>query len=302
MTSRFQNAKVGVLMGGVSAEREISLGTGRAMTEALTTAGYAPIAIDWNPAERQFEANEVDVVVLALHGGYGEDGSIQGYLNCVGIPYTGSGVCASALAMDKVRSKRIFEAAGLRTPAYHVLHSGEAFDPTIELPVVVKPAREGSSVGVTIVREPGELQPALEAAALAGGEVLLEAYVDGKELSVGIFDGEVLGCVEIIPTEEFYSFEAKYQSTETHYRLPPSVDRAVVNGLEQLARKAYAVLGCRGVARIDVMIDEIGIGWLLEVNTLPGMTGTSLVPKMAAARGESFPNLMSRILEAARTD
>ncbi|MCA9563940.1 MAG: D-alanine--D-alanine ligase [Myxococcales bacterium] len=296
-----QAKRVALLMGGQSREREVSLNTGRAITQALRDGGHDVTPIDWSPSEvNQLLEGGFDAVFLALHGGYGEDGSVQGLLNVLGIPYTGAGVMASAIAMDKVRTKALFTAAGLATPVSLTdtqLRDGAS----IEFPVVVKPSREGSSVGISIVREQGEFDAAIAAARWGEDAVLIETFIDGPEVSVGLFDGEVLGTVQIQAKHGFYDYSAKYQSQDTRYLIPPELPTHVVEAIEATAAAAYRVIGCRGVARIDLMVDGEK-PWLLEVNTLPGMTATSLVPKLAAARGESFVEFCDRMLASARTD
>ena len=303
--------RVGVLMGGASRERDVSLNTGTAVSTALAKAGYDVVTIDWRPGQLgELQSSGVDVVFLALHGGHGEGGSAQGLMNCLDIPYTGAGVTASALAMDKVHSKRLFRQADLSTPDFEVvsagavarwLAAGEA-DLALEPPVVVKPAAEGSSFGVSIVTTEDGILPALRQAQHGSDAILVERFVDGIELSVGVFDEQVLGTVAIVPADGFYDYDAKYLSKTTNYLIPPPVSAAAKLAAEQLARRAYDLLGCRGVARIDVMLDGDDQPWLLEINTLPGMTATSLIPKLANAIGESFSALVARMVEAARID
>ena len=298
-------------MGGASRERDVSLNTGRAVSAALEEAGYEVVPIDWRPGRHNgLLAHDIDVVFLALHGGHGEGGSVQGLLNCLDIPYTGAGVTASALAMDKVHSKRLFRQAGLSTPDYDVLSAATiaqwlldgGAEIKLDTPFVVKPAAEGSSVGVSVVTDTAEALPALKQAQRGSNAVLVESFVDGEELSVGVFGEQVLGTVAIVPGDGFYDYDSKYLSDTTRYLIPPPVSTSAREASEQLARKAYELLGCRGVARIDVMLDRQEQPWLLEVNTLPGMTATSLIPKLANALGESFPQLVARMVEAAGTD
>jgi D-alanine-D-alanine ligase len=300
---------VAVLLGGKSAEREISLKTGEAVALALKARGYRVVELD--PAADDFVARlskERPVAVFnALHGRYGEDGCIQGLLESLAIPYTGSGVLASAVAMDKVATKHLFKAMGMPTPDYLVFSGAEATTLVADgipfgLPVAVKPAREGSSVGIAMVHEPDDLLPALKTAAGFDGPVLVERYVKGKEISVAVLDGEPLGAIEIVPARPFYDFEAKYGANSgTRYLHPPSVSAQAVEQSATLAARAYAALGCSGVIRVDFMVDEDDAPWLIEVNTLPGMTETSLVPKIAAGAGIDFEGLCERLLEGAAT-
>lgn len=333
MSTARSDITVGILFGGTSREREVSIHTGEAMARAAAEAGYRVVSIDFAP-ERLREVLDagIDVALLALHGGFGEAGSVQGLLNLAGIPYTGAGVMGSALAMDKVRAKRLCAAAGIRTPEYAVLSGARAAavvqavaSGTVALGVVapevpsallasdyvVKPSCEGSSVGVTIVMRHMASDDAAAARAFGDAvrgamrgsdDVLVERYVAGPELSVGLFDGEVLGTVEIVPADGFYDYEAKYLSKTTEYRIPPRISDAARVEAEGLARQVFEVLGCRGIARIDFLLDAQDRPWLLELNTLPGMTETSLVPKLAAARGISFPDLVARMIESAKVD
>lgn len=305
------DGKIGVLLGGVSRERDVSLNTGAAVAAALSQAGYTVTTFDWQPGPDQVATiANLDAVFLALHGGHGEGGAVQGLLNCLEVPFTGSGVTASAIAMDKVLSKRVFAQAGLSTPAFEALTGSQAalllqsrqVDTTLDYPIVVKPAADGSSVGVSIAADKNELLAAIELAQNGSDCILLEAFVAGPELSIGVFDEQVMGTVAIVPADGFYNYEAKYQSNTTQYLIPPPISTPAKDAAEALAREAYDVLGCRGVARVDVMLDDSETPWLLEVNTLPGMTESSLVPKLAQASGESFPQLVSRMIEAAQTD
>lgn len=312
MSARSDTLKTGtvaVLLGGRSAEREVSLATGEACAAALEARGYRVERIDagLDLAGRLVEVRPT-AVFNALHGRWGEDGCVQGLLECLGIPYTGSGVLASALGMSKVASKRIFHAAGLPTPAYQVIPAAEVagFDVhqlALSLPCVVKPDGEGSSVGISIVRSADELGAALEAARSFPGDLLLEAYVEGREISVAVLEGESLGVIEIQPARDFYDYTAKYdKASGTRYLFPAPLDEAVEARVLELGCAAHQALGCRGVTRADFILPAVGEPQLLEVNTLPGMTGTSLVPKIAAGRGLSFEDLCERLLLGARLE
>lgn len=299
--SDWTNKRVVVAYGGESSEREVSIRTGAAFERALVELGIAPIMIDLVRSRvPDLFAARPDVVLIAMHGLDGEDGRLQGMLELLGVPYTGSGVAASSLAMDKVRSKCVFEAFGVPTPAWTIASDGDSV-PSVPVPFVVKPALEGSSVGVSIVRTADDWPAAWSKASACRGDVLVEAFVAGRELTVGLFDGEPLGVIEIVAAQEFYDYEAKYLRGDTRYATPtlaPEVESAVLDA----ALRAYRALGCRGVARVDVMLDEREGPWVLEANTVPGMTETSLVPKLAAARGVPFAEFVRRMLDAATTD
>jgi D-alanine-D-alanine ligase len=297
---RFAGRKVAVLLGGISAEREVSLDTGRGVTAALAGNGWNVEAVDWQPGSSLPEllARAAPAVVWnALHGTPGEDGSVQGLCACLGLPCTGSGVLASALAMDKVMSKRIFESNAIPTPAWQVLKTELVREP--KLPCVVKPANEGSSVGVSIVESLDQLPAAIELARKYHGPIIIEDYIAGTEVFVGILNGRVLGAVEVRPATKFYDYEAKYKRRDTRYLLPPELPTEVVVRCEQLALAAYDALGCSGHARPDLRIATSGDPFVLEVNTLPGMTATSLLPKIAARAGMSYATLCEEILATA---
>jgi D-alanine-D-alanine ligase len=290
--------KIGVFMGGQSAEREVSLRSGSAIFEALKGLGYHAAAIDVGPDIPVVLQNEqIAIAFIALHGGYGENGSIQGMLEVMGIPYTGSGVLASALAMDKEASKKIFVYHNVPVPPFVVLSKGHtaqriAFD----LPWVVKPATEGSSVGVSILRDKEHFEMSVEQAFSYGPRVIVEKYIEGKEVQIGILNGKVLGGVEVRPSLEFYSYEAKYTAGLTKYILPPEIDREVCEKAEAAALLSHNALGCSGATRVDLLIDSAGNPYVLEVNTIPGMTETSLLPKIAGLAGFDFPGLIEEIL------
>jgi D-alanine-D-alanine ligase len=299
-------AVVGVLMGGRSAEREVSLRTGAAILAALRRLGRRAVGIDAGPdLPRQLAREKVDVAFIALHGRGGEDGTVQGLLECLGIPYTGSGVLASALAMDKKQSKWIFRAHGLPTPDFEVVGCGARGSwplARLEAPVVVKPVCEGSSVGMSIVLARGALARALKAALRYDPEVLVEAFVPGRDLTVGVLGDQAFPVVEMRPRSGYYSYSAKYKKGKTEYFVPAPLTPRQAARTQELALAAHRALGCRGASRVDFRLDERGRPQLIEVNTIPGMTATSLLPKSAAAAGISFDELVERILAAARLD
>ena len=314
--------RIGVLMGGLSAERDISMRSGLAIYQNLQEMGYDAALIDvGRDIANVIKKEKVKIAFLALHGGIGENGSIQGLLETLGLTYTGSGVLASALAMDKEASKKIFAYHGLPIAPFMVvrkvkgLKKGKAkavkakvpgvFDypdfpaPSFDLPWVVKPVSEGSSIGVTIVKEEAELVPCLEKTFSLNSKVMIEKFIKGKELHIGVIGNRVLGGVEVRPSLEFYNYEAKYTSGLTDYIIPPEVDEAVYENARELALKAHMALGCSGVSRVDFMIDEDSAPYILEVNTLPGMTTTSLIPKIAKAEGMSFNDIIEEIIRHA---
>ncbi|TMQ10035.1 MAG: D-alanine--D-alanine ligase [Deltaproteobacteria bacterium] len=306
---RFAGRRVAVVMGGLSAEREVSLDTGAGVLAALLEHGWDAVAIDWAPGTslpRLLEASGAAVVWNALHGTWGEDGAVQGLCACMQIACTGSGILASALAMDKVMSKRIFESNGLPTPRWRTLpHEPGAGDVDAlagwPLPCVVKPANEGSSVGVSIVDAPDQLGDALALARSHHGPVIIEEYIAGTEVFVGILNDRVLGSVEVRPAVRFYNYEAKYKRSDTRYLIPPELPAPVVKRTEEVALAAYRALGCTGHARPDLRISTAGEPFILEVNTLPGLTKTSLLPKIARSIGMDYPTLCDHILETATT-
>jgi len=312
---RFRGHRVAVVMGGLSAEREVSLNTGAGVLAALQERSWDVVAIDWQAGgslARQLEASGAAVVWNALHGTWGEDGAVQGLCACLQLPCTGSGILASALAMDKVMSKRIFESNNLPTPRWRILPHDPAGASSPgggdagaladwPLPCVVKPANEGSSVGVSIVDSRDQLAGALATARRFHGQVIVEDYIAGTEVFVGILNGRVLGSVEVRPATRFYDYEAKYKRTDTKYLIPPELPAHVIARSHELALAAYQALGCTGHARPDLRISTAGEVFVLEVNTLPGMTKTSLLPKIARNAGMDYPTLCEEILETATT-
>jgi D-alanine-D-alanine ligase len=295
--------KVAVLMGGRSAEREISLKSGAMVLSALKKSGIDAHAFD--PRElglEQLLALHFDRVFIALHGRFGEDGTVQGALEYLGIPYTGSGVMASALAMDKLRTKLIWLAGGIPTPRYEQLDAATdypALAAGLGLPLVVKPVHEGSSIGVSKVTSVEKIDAAYELASRYDDEVIAEQFIDGPELTVGILENAALPLVRIEAPQGNYDYQNKYFGNDTKYHcpcgLPPDQERAI----QSQALKAFRLLGCSGWGRIDLMLDKSGNPSFLEMNTIPGMTDHSLVPMAARAQGISFENLVIRILESA---
>lgn len=298
---------VAVLMGGTSSEREVSLDSGRNVLTALRARGVRADAVDGLPnLQRELQAKHFDRVFNILHGnkGGGEDGTLQGLLEAMGVPYTGSGVLGSALSMDKIRSKQVWLALGLPTPRYVRLARGgdvHAAARELGLPVIVKPASEGSSVGVSRVHDEAGLDAAVTLAANYPGELLVEQLVEGDEYTIGVLDGRALASVRIVPKAGWYDYNAKYVAEDTQY-ICPGLDAKGETEARDQAERAFAALDLRGWARVDFMRDSDGRNWLLEANTAPGMTSHSLMPKSAAAFGLSFEDLCWRILETSIGD
>ena len=296
--------QVAVLMGGVSAEREVSLRSGAAVLEALTRQGVAAVGIDVTEENLpglicDLVNNAFDRVFIALHGRPGEDGVLQGGLELAGLPYTGTGVLGSALALDKRRSKQVWLGGGLPTPEFRLLDHGTDLDRVADelgLPLIVKPASEGSSIGMSKVDSAAALRQARD---LAGGygEVMAERWIGGEEYTVALLDGEPLPLIRLETPRDFYDYQAKYQADDTRYHCPCGLDAGREAELQALALRAFTALGGRGWGRVDLMLDQRGEPWLLEVNTVPGMTDHSLVPMAARAAGMDFDRLVLRILD-----
>jgi D-alanine-D-alanine ligase len=335
--------KVLVLMGGVSPERDVSLDSGKAVCRALESLGHNIVAIDTGagvlPPEKLAHAaasvrpeppdvqalvaldkesalkavtsgsfKNADVVFIALHGGAGEDGTIQALLELSGTPYTGSALLASALAMDKDMSKKIFQREQIPTPEWITVRSRPDEDYSqperdimqrFGVPVIVKPSDNGSTVGLTLVKSADQLRDALLAASQVTRKIMVEEYIAGRELTVGVLDDKALPVVEIIPTHEIYDYECKYSHGMSKYVVPAEIDDSLAGRLQELGLRAFNSLGCEGYARVDFRVDAGGNPFCLEVNTLPGMTSTSLVPKAAKAAGMSFEQLVERICRLA---
>jgi D-alanine-D-alanine ligase len=292
--------RVAVLFGGTSAEREISLKSGQAVLQALQQAGVNAQAFD--PAEQNIgDIKAYDRAFIVLHGRGGEDGTMQGALELLGVPYTGSGVLASALGMDKTRTKQLWLGCGLPTPAYARLTANTDFGQVVAelgLPLMVKPAHEGSSIGMRKVEKAEDLQPAFEFAAKYDSEIIAEKWVTGKEYTIVILGDKALPIIRLQPHQShgFYDFEAKYNANDTQYLCPCGLSDEDEQALQALALRAFDMVGATGWGRIDAMRDEQGNFWLLEVNTVPGMTDHSLVPMAAKAAGLSFEQLVLTIL------
>ena len=298
--------KIGVFMGGKSTEREISLRSGKAIYTALKDSGYDVVAIDTgSDICEALRREKIDIAFIALHGGHGENGAVQGMLEVLEIPYTGSGILASALAMDKEASKKIFLYHKIPVPSFEVLSreqgakSINSLHIGFSMPWVVKPATEGSSIGVNIVRDEGQVRSAVEKAFALSDRAIIEKYIEGREVHIGVLNNRVLGGVEVRPSLEFYSYEAKYQPGLTEYILPPEINSTTYERAKETALSAHIALGCRGATRTDLRIDKDGDPHVLEVNTIPGMTETSLLPKVARLAGLDFPALIEEILRGA---
>lgn len=295
-----KDKKIGVLMGGLSAEREVSLASGAAVHQALCNRGYHAVPIDVGRDVAQVLVREkVEVAFICLHGRYGEDGTVQGLLELLGIPYTGSGHLASALAMNKIFAKKIFQSAGLTVAPYRVLRRGDAYPVDFNCPVVVKPSQEGSSVGVSIVKEAAAIEAALECAFRYDEEILVEQFIKGREIQVGILDERALGAIEIVPKNEFYDFEAKYTAGMAEHILPAPLPADLYAKVLSQGEEAHRALGCSGYSRVDFLVTGSGECYLLEVNTLPGMTALSLLPEIAQGAGIGFEDLVERIVSSA---
>jgi len=294
--------KIGVMMGGLSREREISLKTGKSILKALIEKGYTacPIDVGQDIAEILVK-KKIECAFLALHGRFGEDGTIQGMLELMRIPYTGSGVLASALALHKIMAKKFFLYEKIPTPPFEVFQREEIEKDSprtisLPLPLVVKPAREGSTIGVSIVRKEEEIVPALNEAGKYDEEILIEKFMGGSEITVGVLEDIPLPIVEIVPKSGFYDYHSKYTKGETQYIIPARIPREKYLYAQEIGLKAFKVLGCSGCARVDLMTDEEGSPFVIDVNTMPGMTEMSLLPKAAEFAGIQFGDLVERIL------
>ena len=304
-----EDLRVALLAGGASDEREISLASGRGAGNALREAGFSVTELD--PAEKKdlqnLIAGNYDVAFLCMHGKMGEDGTLQGFLEMIGLPYIGSGVWSSALAMDKAKSKLFYENAGIQTPVSVTLYSPDDMSvedilSTVGESCVVKPATEGSALGVYIVKGADEVKDAIGKAFELDSEVLVETFVKGTELTIAVLGNEqleALPVIQIVPRNEFYDFESKYAPGGSQHLCPAPLNAEATEKVQTMAKAAHRVLGCSGISRSDFIMDENGEFWILETNTLPGMTETSLLPDAARAAGIEFPELCTRLIELA---
>ena len=306
MTSH-ENEKIGVLMGGYSSERDISLKSGLAVFEALKEVGRDVVAIDIVDREEDkiiavLQNAKIDVAFIALHGALGEDGRIQTILDKLDIPYSGSGPEASALALNKVEAQKLFFENNVKVPKFCSIKISEkdqlnALKDDIDFyPVVVKPAEEGSSLGIQMVNDPGMLVAAVEEAFNYGEDVLIEQYIKGREFTVAVYNGRPLPVVEIIPKNSFFDYKAKYDAGETEYVVPAQIPMIISSAMQTAAFKAHRLLRCEDFSRVDFIVDEELIYYLLEINTIPGFTATSLLPKAAAAENINFNQLCNEII------
>jgi D-alanine-D-alanine ligase len=292
-------------MGGASSEREISLKSGGAIERALKQRGYQAVSIDVDSqVDRTLRNEEIQIAFLALHGSGGEDGSIQGLLETMRIPYTGSGVLPSAVGMNKGTTKMVLMSCHIRTPQGFYVPQGEqttfgSLPPGFHYPVVVKPLGQGSTIGVSIVKGPSDMEAALASAFRFGSQVLVEHFIEGKEVTVGILGETPLPVIEMRTKEALYHYEAKYQSGKTEYILPAPLEESEYREVQKIALAVHRAVGCEGVSRVDFRIDGKGVPFVLEINTIPGMTETSLLPKAAAHAGIGYETLVEQILESA---
>jgi D-alanine-D-alanine ligase len=314
MIEDLNRKKIGVLMGGLSVEREISLVSGERVLDSLLSQGYHAVGIDADRSvSRRLEEEEIEIACIMLHGRFGEDGTIQGLLELMGIPYTGSGVLASALSMNKIASKIIFRSEGIPTPEFVSLpHEGDV-EKTIDLarktlpfPVVVKPVHEGSSVGVVIAKDEVEMRRAIQEDRERYSDVMMERYIGGTSVTVGILGcgsgTRVLPVLELRPKREFYDYEAKYTPGMTEFVCPAELDPNAYGFTQKYAILAHSCLGCHGFSRVDLQVDKNGNPFVLEINTIPGMTKLSDLPAEAEAEGISYNNLVKEILRSAHLD
>lgn len=293
--------KVGVIFGGLSKEREISIKTGKAIANALKELGYDVLEMEvGKDIVRDILKSGIDVAFIALHGRLGEDGTVQGLLELLRIPYTGSSCMASAIGMDKVITKKIWLSEGIKTPPFQVIKTPDDIR-KIEFPLVVKPPCEGSTIGISIVKNEEDYKTALFEAFRLGDKVLLEKYIDGQEYTVAVFEGQAYTPIEIRPMSGFYDYKSKYTKGATEYIIPPDCSSEKQKLMMDEAVRAYHAIGCSGAARVDFIMDKNdGIPYALEINTIPGMTETSLLPKAMAYHGIDFKNLVEMILKTAK--
>lgn len=308
-----KDRRVGVLMGGPSCERDISIKSGRAVLEALINKGIDAVPIELSSASTmngykdrvvgKLRSSNIDIAFIALHGEFGEDGGIQEILEEIKIPYTGSRISASRYGMDKVKSKELFKSKDIKMPRYEVITKGstatKSYFSELGSPLVVKPSNEGSSIGLSIVDSEEGLKAAIDNAFSYANNIIIEEYLKGREITVGILDNNALPAVEIIPKKKFFDFEAKYKNGLTEYKVPADIAKEESEACQKAAIEAHKALGARFFSRVDMILNNKGIPFVLEVNTIPGLTETSLLPKAARAAGIDFEGLVLKILESA---
>lgn len=297
--------KVALLLGGTSPEREVSLRSGGAIKQALTATGHDVLEVDPKNGFDLLLSHRPDACFIALHGKDGEDGTVQGLLECLKIPYTGSGVMSSALCYDKILTKAYLRQFGIVAPQDYVLTKNTSLDEFLaknqfQFPVVAKPSREGSTFGITIAKDLNELRTAVVEAKKYCSDILVEQFIQGKEVTVGILNGKALPVVEIAPKKGFFDFESKYTAGQTEYFVPARIDENLTKTLQRISENICEKLNCEGAPRLDFMIGENNIPYFLEINTIPGMTETSLLPKAAKSAGMDFQSLCAEILKSAR--
>ncbi len=306
--SNLKSKKIGVLMGGMSTERGISLKSGQAVYNALIQKGYNAAAIDvGKDVYKKILKGNIDVAFIALHGRYGEDGAIQGLLEIIGIPYTGSGILASAVSINKILAKRIFMLNKIPTPAFEVVKKGavtqglslESLCKVRGLPLIVKPNSQGSTIGVSIINDKKDFMGAVKRALRYDDTVLIEKFIKGRELTVSILNSRAFPIIEIKPKNGIYDFKAKYTKGMTEYIVPAPLSKMLEEKVSSIALKAFNSLGCRGAARVDIILDNKNRPYVLEVNTIPGMTKMSLLPKAALCAGIGFAEMVEEILKTA---
>lgn len=297
--TNLKNKKIAVLCGGPSSEREVSLDSGKAVYKAIKNLGLNAVLIDVNKnVAEKLKKEKIDIAYITLHGKPGEDGTIQGMLEIMRIPYTGCGVFASSATIDKIISKKIFDYAKIPTAKWTVIEKLKPFK-EIELPVVVKPASQGSAIGISIVKNKKEFEKAVKLAFKYEDRILVEKYIKGMEVTAGVLNGKALPVIEIVPKGKFYDFKSKYTVGQSTHIIPARLPEKVLNKIQNIAIKVYNEFMCNGICRVDMIVDKDNNIYVLEVNTLPGMTKTSLFPDAAKNIGMSFENLVLEILKSA---
>jgi len=304
--SDLKSKKVFLILGGLSKERDVSLMTGEAIYKALCERGYNVEKFDPKTDDWAKLKEEADLAFISLHGKFGEDGCVQGLLEMYGIPYTGSGILSSALCYDKDQTKIVMSQKGINIPKTWVYTEGDIINfiesEDIVFPVMVKPNREGSTIGMTVVEEKNQLEAAIKLALESSPKVLIEEFISGTEVTVGLLNGKAMTVVEIVPKSGLYDYKSKYEAGQTDYFFPARISDALTDEVRLISEKAYNALGCNGAPRADYIIDKQGKIFFLEMNTIPGMTETSLLPKSAAGSGINFADLCEKIVQAAKLD